>query len=140
MQREEDRTRQRLDIPVPPKYKSSDFLKPSYRSHRGKPDVPKERFISYPEASPENVPSLLLGWAGWDHSEQALALIGLIDHREQQEAWDTKSSTAPAGRVARTDAVGVAVAPHVRPGVGERSGRRLRCLPEPAAVPAQAHR
>lgn len=36
------------DIPMPPKYGSGDFLRISYWRHRGKLDVPKEQFISYP--------------------------------------------------------------------------------------------
>ncbi|WP_338106130.1 BREX-2 system adenine-specific DNA-methyltransferase PglX [Streptomyces coelicoflavus] len=60
-QREEDRTGKRLDSKVPPKYTSADFLKNSYWSNRGKLDVPRERFISYPGASPESDTSLLLG-------------------------------------------------------------------------------
>ena len=44
-QREEDRTGERLDIKVPPKYSGADFLRHSYWSNRGKLDVPKERFI-----------------------------------------------------------------------------------------------
>ncbi|MGY1453788.1 BREX-2 system adenine-specific DNA-methyltransferase PglX [Streptomyces sp. SS8] len=62
----------RDSIPVPPKYTSADFLRPSYWKARGKLDVPKERFISYAQtnaATPE-----LYGWAGWDHREQAQAL------------------------------------------------------------------
>ncbi|MGW9024881.1 BREX-2 system adenine-specific DNA-methyltransferase PglX [Streptomyces sp. NPDC055722] len=62
----------RDSIPVPPKYTSADFLRPSYWRARGKLDVPKERFISYAQtntATPE-----LYGWAGWDHREQAQAL------------------------------------------------------------------
>ncbi|MDK1343794.1 BREX-2 system adenine-specific DNA-methyltransferase PglX [Streptomyces sp. 378] len=62
----------RDSIPVPPKYTSADFLRPSYWRARGKLDVPKERFISYGQtnaATPE-----LYGWAGWDHQEQAQAL------------------------------------------------------------------
>ncbi|MGK9462459.1 BREX-2 system adenine-specific DNA-methyltransferase PglX [Streptomyces sp. G6] len=62
----------RDSIPVPPKYTSVDFLRPSYWRARGKLDVPKERFISYGQtnaATPE-----LYGWAGWDHKEQAQAL------------------------------------------------------------------
>ncbi|GGQ80698.1 DNA methylase [Streptomyces althioticus] len=62
----------RDSIPVPPKYTSADFLRPSYWRARGKLDVPKERFISYGRtnaATPE-----LYGWAGWDHQEQAQAL------------------------------------------------------------------
>src|ERR1700722_6411841 len=54
MQREEDRIGQRLDIPVPPKYTSTDFFKNSYWRHRGKLDVPKERFISYPNSGPDS--------------------------------------------------------------------------------------
>ncbi|MFE4331980.1 BREX-2 system adenine-specific DNA-methyltransferase PglX [Streptomyces sp. NPDC056831] len=60
-------------IPVPPKYTSADFLKPSYWRARGKLDVPKERFISYATGAFSGVPDLF-GWAGWDHREQAQAL------------------------------------------------------------------
>ncbi|MET9758463.1 BREX-2 system adenine-specific DNA-methyltransferase PglX [Streptomyces sp. NPDC006372] len=86
-QREEDRTGKRLDIKVPPKYTSADFLKNSYWSNRGKLDVPKERFISYPGASPEADGSLLLGWAGWNHRDQADALVGLIRSRVETGGW-----------------------------------------------------
>ncbi|WP_443073051.1 BREX-2 system adenine-specific DNA-methyltransferase PglX [Streptomyces sp. S465] len=60
-------------IPVPPKYTSADFLKPSYWRARGKLDVPKERFISYATGAISGTPKLF-GWAGWDHREQAQAL------------------------------------------------------------------
>jgi len=78
-QREEDRTGTRLDIPVPPKYTSADFTRNSYWRNRGKLDVPKERFISYPDASPNGDRSLMLAWAGFDHAEQAHVLVDLID-------------------------------------------------------------
>jgi hypothetical protein len=78
----------RKKIPVPPKYTSADFLKASYWRHRGKLDVPKERFISYPGASRNGDSSLLIGWAGWDHREQAQALATLIVAREQEDGWD----------------------------------------------------
>lgn len=78
----------RKKVPVPPKYASADFLKTSYWRHRGKLDVPKERFISYPGASRDGDPSLLVGWAGWDHREQAQALSTLIVAREQEDGWD----------------------------------------------------
>jgi len=89
LQRRED-AGEKLDspIPVPPKYKSADFVKPSYWSHRGKLDVPKERFISYPAAGRDSDPTELLGWAGWDHAEQALALAGLVSARIE-DGWDT---------------------------------------------------
>ncbi|MEU1684774.1 BREX-2 system adenine-specific DNA-methyltransferase PglX [Micromonospora sp. NPDC005707] len=77
----------RKQIPVPPKYTSVDFLKGSYWRHRGKLDVPKERFVSYPGASRDGDPSLLVAWAGWDHREQAQALATLIVAREQEDCW-----------------------------------------------------
>ncbi|GAB2465565.1 hypothetical protein GCM10027162_70690 [Streptomyces incanus] len=89
-QREEDRTGKRLDIKVPPKYTGADFLKHSYWSHRGKLDVPKERFISYPGASLESDTSLLLGWAGWNHRDQADALVGLVRSRVEDGGWEKK--------------------------------------------------
>ncbi|MFD0249393.1 BREX-2 system adenine-specific DNA-methyltransferase PglX [Streptomyces sp. NPDC127113] len=87
-QREEDLTGKRLDIKVPPKYTSADFLKNSYWSNRGKLDVPKERFISYPGASTDSDTSLLLGWAGWNHRDQADALVGLIRSRVESGGWE----------------------------------------------------
>lgn len=69
---EQTKRKIRDSIPVPPKYTSADFLRPSYWRARGKLDVPKERFISYGQtnaATPD-----LYGWAGWDHKEQAQAL------------------------------------------------------------------
>jgi hypothetical protein len=64
------------DVPIPPKYRSSDFRRTSFWKLRGKLDVPKERFISYPGAERENDPSPVFGWAGWDHVERARALAG----------------------------------------------------------------
>ncbi|MEV6564360.1 BREX-2 system adenine-specific DNA-methyltransferase PglX [Streptomyces kronopolitis] len=86
-QREEDRTGERLDIPVPPKYTSADFLKQSYWSNRGKLDVPKERFVSYPDAGPGSDPTLLLGWAGWDQRDQATALLNIVSERRKRQDW-----------------------------------------------------
>ena len=76
------------NIPVPPKYGSVDFLRTSYWRHRGKLDVPKERFISYPAATRDGDGSLLLGWAGWDHKQQAHALAVLITQRHGEDGWD----------------------------------------------------
>jgi hypothetical protein len=96
LQRQEDTMGMRLPIPVPPKYTSADFLKITYWRHRGKLDVPKERFISYPGASPDSdKDSLLIGWAGWDHREQAAALIDLISEREGTDGWETDRLMGP---------------------------------------------
>ncbi|MFE5993774.1 BREX-2 system adenine-specific DNA-methyltransferase PglX [Streptomyces sp. NPDC056453] len=92
-QREEDTTGERLNIPVPPKYTSADFAKTSYWSNRGKLDVPKERFVSYPDANPDADPTLLLGWAGWDHRDQAQALVNLVKDRTSQLSWDNARIT-----------------------------------------------
>jgi hypothetical protein len=73
-------------IPVPPKYTSADFRKASWWQARGKLDVPKERFILYPDSGRETDPTLVLGWAGWDHAQQFLALATLIGEREA-EGW-----------------------------------------------------
>jgi hypothetical protein len=90
LQRDEDATGKHLDIPVPPKYASADFKQNSYWRHRGKLDVSKERFISYPDASPDSDDkSLLIGWAGWDHREQATALIALIEEHSATDGWGT---------------------------------------------------
>jgi hypothetical protein len=67
------------DIPVPPKYDSKDFRTAAYWQARGKLDVPKERFISYPLAGGDEPTDLMLGWAGWDHYRQAQALVALLD-------------------------------------------------------------
>lgn len=76
-------------IPVPPKYTSADFLKSDYWRLRGKLDVPKERWISYPHCETESDPSLVVGWAGWNHLQQATALIAYYDARKR-EGWDTR--------------------------------------------------
>lgn len=74
LQREEDRTGTRLDIPVPPSYTSADFIDQTYWRLRGKLDVPKERFISFPHCERDGDDSLVIGWAGWDHLQQAQAI------------------------------------------------------------------
>jgi len=100
LQRQEDaapdeptKRRIRERIPVPEKYKPTDFRKNSYWSKRGKLDVPKERFISYPQAGRDNDPTLLIGWAGWDHREQAQALATLIVQRDEESGWPSEKLT-----------------------------------------------
>lgn len=87
LQRKEDAA-ETLDAPieVPPKYGQGDFARVEYWKHRGKLDVPKERFISYPDAGRETDSTPLLGWAGWDHAQQALAIATIMNEREQ-EGW-----------------------------------------------------
>jgi len=63
-------------IPVPPKYTSADFISTGgarYWSLRGKLDVPKERWISFPHCEgPDG--TLIICWAGYDHLQQAQAI------------------------------------------------------------------
>jgi hypothetical protein len=73
LQRKEDVGETVEAIPVPPKYAKADFQGVAW-DHRGKLDVPKERFVSYPGASRETDPSLVVGWAGWNHLARARAL------------------------------------------------------------------
>lgn len=61
------------DIPVPPKYTSADFLKAHYWRLRGKLDVPKERFVSFPHIlGQDGTP--MIAWAGLDHLQLAKAI------------------------------------------------------------------
>jgi hypothetical protein len=87
LQRREDAGEKVGRIPVPPKYTNADFRKPAWWQARGKLDVPKERFILYPDAGRTTDPTMLLGWAGWDHAQQALALATIVAEREA-EGWD----------------------------------------------------
>ncbi|MFZ6186090.1 DUF7008 domain-containing protein [Nannocystis pusilla] len=74
-------------IPVPSKYEPGDFRSANYFRLRGKLDVPRERFISYPEAASDTDPAPVYGWAGWNHLQRALALLQLYYHRKLEEGW-----------------------------------------------------
>ncbi|MGP6174059.1 BREX-2 system adenine-specific DNA-methyltransferase PglX [Corynebacterium sp. A21] len=85
-QRQEDADEITADqVPVPPNYTSADMPTAVWR-HRGKLDVPKERFISYPGAGSVDDPSTVIGWAGWDHLEQGLASMWLYQERDSEDA------------------------------------------------------
>ncbi|MEQ7007659.1 BREX-2 system adenine-specific DNA-methyltransferase PglX [Actinopolymorpha sp. B17G11] len=91
LQRREDAGEKVGEIPVPPKYKQGDFRDQSYWRKRGKLDVPKERFTSYPDASRDG--TLLLSWAGFDHLQQAQALATYISERVELDAWGVEQLT-----------------------------------------------
>ena len=92
LQRKQDAGDDVGDIPVPPKYATADFLKNDYWRLRGKLDVPKERWISYPHLQTNSDPSLVVGWAGWNHLQQATALVAYYDARKR-EGWDARRLT-----------------------------------------------
>jgi SAM-dependent methyltransferase len=61
------------DIPVPPKYTSNDFAINTYWRLRGKLDVPKERWVSFPHCEGADG-TLVIAWAGYDHLQLARAI------------------------------------------------------------------
>ncbi|MEK9509025.1 BREX-2 system adenine-specific DNA-methyltransferase PglX [Gemmatimonadota bacterium Y43] len=88
------KAREGLDrIPVPPKYRKSDYASGVYYRLRGKLDVPQERFISYPDTHIGADTTPVLGWAGWDHLQRTQALASHYSMR-QSEAADSGELTA----------------------------------------------
>lgn len=92
LQRKEDAGEHVGEIKVPPKYTSADFQTSDYWRLHGKLDVPKERWISFPHCETDSDQSLVVGWAGWDHLQQATALIAYYDARKR-DGWDAKRLT-----------------------------------------------
>lgn len=86
-EKEAEERKAALGIPVPPKYRKSDFANGTVWRHRGKLDVPKEQFILYPGAEREADPTPVLGWAGWDHLERAEALATYYTKMRDTESW-----------------------------------------------------
>ena len=78
------------DIPLPPKYASSDFRKPSYWPLRGKLDVPKERFFSLPGCEKTGDNTLVIGWAGLNHLQRAQAIAAWYLDRKESEGWSAE--------------------------------------------------
>ena len=75
------------DLDPPPKYRSADFLKPTYWRLRGSLDVPKERFVSLPQMSRDTDPTLLVGWAGWDKLDLCQAVATYCAEVIEQDGW-----------------------------------------------------
>ncbi|MBK8540418.1 MAG: BREX-2 system adenine-specific DNA-methyltransferase PglX [Ardenticatenia bacterium] len=71
-----------VTVPVPPRYGSTDFAKPSIWRLRGKLDVPKERFIAFTEMPGATGDRALYGWAGWNPRQRARILLALDDQAE----------------------------------------------------------
>ena len=76
------------DIPVAPQYKQGDFRKASYWPLRGKLDVPKERFFSLPGCEKDGDSTLVIGWAGMNHLQRALAIAAWYLDRKEGEGWE----------------------------------------------------
>jgi hypothetical protein len=90
LQRRQESKQEVVEVPVPPKYTAADFLEARFWSLRGKLDVPKERFITYPHTEREADPTLVIGWAGWDHLQQAQALAAYYVRLKEQEGWSAE--------------------------------------------------
>lgn len=88
LQRREDAGEAVGTIPVPPKYKSTDFLKADFWRLRGGLDVPKERFVSFPGAERGADGSLVIAWAGWNHLQLATALAAYYLEMKESEGWE----------------------------------------------------
>ncbi len=88
LQRRED-AGEKLEIPVPPKYEKSDFAIDTGWKLRGKLDVPKERWVSYPHLERNGDSSLLIGWAGYDHAQQAIALATYYQ-AAREDGWSNE--------------------------------------------------
>ncbi len=90
LQRAEDRGEEVGTIPVPPRYGKPDFRSGVSWEHRGKLDVPKERFVLIPGAERGADSSAVVGWAGWDEKDLARALAGRVTELRDQDAADAE--------------------------------------------------
>jgi hypothetical protein len=74
-------------IPVPPKYRTPDFLSTDFSRLRGGLDVPKERFVSFPHCARDADGSLPVLWAGYDHLARAKAIAAWFVDRKDTDGW-----------------------------------------------------
>jgi hypothetical protein len=89
-QRAEDRGEEVGTIPLPPRYAQADFRNGIYWKHRGKLDVPKERFVLIPNAERGADISPVVGWAGWNERDLARALAGRVTELRQEDAAESE--------------------------------------------------
>jgi hypothetical protein len=78
------------EVPAPPKYSGADFLKSSFWRLRGKLDVPKERWISFPGAERAVDQSLVIAWAGWNQLQQAQAIAAHYERLRNEGAPESQ--------------------------------------------------
>ena len=90
---------------APPKYGQSDFRETSTWRLRGKLDVPKERFISYPCCESDENGDPIYGWSGWNHLQRATVLAELYQVKTPLVTYAKRRTfVIGAGRkVARVD-------------------------------------
>jgi hypothetical protein len=86
------------DIPVPPKYTSADFLSGHVWRLRGKLDVPKERWVSFPHCEGQDG-TLVIAWAGYDHLQLARAVAERYELAKEQEGRRPTALLAAIGQL-----------------------------------------
>ncbi len=70
-----------------PAYNAIDYRRPEFWRHRGRWDVPKERFFGLPDCHADDDAGLLIGWAGLDHAQRFDALKALYLQRRGEGGW-----------------------------------------------------
>ncbi|WP_437840177.1 BREX-2 system adenine-specific DNA-methyltransferase PglX [Sorangium sp. So ce1153] len=86
-QRREDALGTPTEIVPPPRYDPTDYADLRFWQLRGKVDLSKEPFISYPGCESDQDGEPVYGWTGWNHLQQAQALAALYQKRKTEEAW-----------------------------------------------------
>jgi hypothetical protein len=86
------------DIAIPPEYSSADFLSTNVWRLRGKLDVPKERWVSFPYCEGEDA-TLVIAWAGYDHLQRARAIAERYEQVKEQEGRKLVPLLACIGQV-----------------------------------------
>jgi hypothetical protein len=90
LQRLEDAGEKVGDIPVPPKYKPTDFQKADVWRLRGGLDVAKECFVCFPQCSRDADGSLVIAWAGWNPQQLGTAIATYYVDMKENEGWDAE--------------------------------------------------
>ena len=121
LQRKQDAGEDVGDIPVPPKYTTADFLKTDYWRLRGKLDVPKERWISYPHLQTESDPSAGRRLGRLEPPPAGDRPRRLL-RRPQARRLGRQAADAAPGGARSTSALDSPVAPRDRPRVRRHGG------------------
>lgn len=91
-QRIEDQEAISANIDPPPQFGSADFQRPRHYRIRGKLNVRTETYFSLPFCERDGDKSLVVGWAGWDHVQQATAIVAYYDSCKR-DGWTSERLT-----------------------------------------------
>ena len=75
------------DIGPPPTYEGKDFASPLFWRVRGRLDVSKERFVSFPNCERDADPTPVVGLAEWNYLQQAQAIAAYYERVKNHEGW-----------------------------------------------------